>query len=84
MTDITLFIGILGMLLLLIAFVLNLFKKIMQDSATYSAFNAIGSGLLIWYAYALGSIPFLVLEITWTLFAVYKLISIFRKRHESG
>jgi threonine/homoserine/homoserine lactone efflux protein len=77
--DIALVVGAAGMSVLLLAFVLNLFKKIMQDSVIYNALNIVGSGLLIYYAYVLNSTPFLILEITWALFAVYKLIIIFKK-----
>lgn len=72
--DIVLVIGASGMSLLLIAFVLNLFKKIMQDSIVYNVFNIIGSALLVYYAYILNSIPFIILEAVWALFAFYKLI----------
>jgi len=72
--DIVLVIGASGMSLLLIAFVLNLFKKIMQDSIVYNVFNIIGSALLVYYAYILNSIPFIILEAVWALFAFYKLM----------
>jgi len=76
MVNIILIIGTTGMLFLLVAFVLNLLKKIMQDSALYNILNIIGGGFLTYYAYSLNSIPFLILEAIWTLFAVYKLITI--------
>ena len=77
--DIVLVIGASGMSLLLIAFVLNLFKKIMQDSIVYNVFNIIGSALLVYYAYILNSIPFIILEAVWALFAFYKLIITLKK-----
>jgi len=80
MIDFTVTIGIIGMIFLLTAFALNLFKKITQDSLIYNISNIIGAGLLAYYAYALNSIPFLILEIFWILFAVYKLI-FFNKRN---
>ena len=73
MIDFTTTIGIIGMIFLLTAFALNLFKKITQDSLIYNISNIIGAGLLAYYAYALYSIPFLILEIFWILFAIYKL-----------
>lgn len=79
MTNLTLIIGTLGMSLLLIAFVLNLLKKIMQNSVSYNILNIIGGGLLTYYAYVLNTIPFLVLESIWTIFAIYNLIIISRK-----
>lgn len=77
--DIVLVIGASGMSLLLIAFVLNLFKKIMQNSIVYNVFNIIGSALLVYYAYILNSIPFIILEAVWALFAFYKLIITLKK-----
>ncbi|MDY6777828.1 MAG: hypothetical protein SVU32_04120 [Candidatus Nanohaloarchaea archaeon] len=74
----TLVIGTSGMLLLLVAFVLNLLKKMTQDSVTYNVLNLVGGALLIYYAYALNSYPFLVLEAVWTGFAGYKLVSVLR------
>jgi len=74
MINLAIIVGVIGMIFLLVAFALNLFKKVTQDSFIYNIFNIIGAGLLAYYAYALNSIPFLILEIVWILFAVYKLI----------
>ncbi len=79
MINFTVTIGVIGMIFLLTAFALNLFKRVTQDSSLYYIFNIIGAGLLAYYAYALNSIPFLVLEIAWILFAIYKL-TFFNKR----
>ncbi|MCK4967836.1 MAG: hypothetical protein KAS12_02165 [Candidatus Aenigmarchaeota archaeon] len=81
--NLTLIIGTIGMLFLLIAFVLDLFNKFTQETIFYNVFNIIGSGLLIYYAYVLKSIPFLVLEIVWMSFATYKLITILQKKYKS-
>ena len=74
--------GIIGMLFLLSAFALNLFTKVTEDSVIYNIFNIIGAGFLAYYAYALNSIPFLILEAIWISFAVYKLI-FFQKRKKN-
>lgn len=74
MINLAVIVGVIGMIFLLTAFALNLFKKVTQDSFIYNIFNIIGAGLLAYYAYALNSIPFLILEAIWILFAVYKLI----------
>jgi len=65
--------------MLLVAFVLNLFKILSEESVAYSVLNITGGGLLTFYAYDLGSIPFLILEAIWTIFATYKLITICNK-----
>ena len=75
MINFAVIIGIIGMLFLLSAFALNLFKRVTQDSLIYNIFNIIGAGFLAYYAYALNSIPFLILEAIWILFAVYKLMT---------
>ena len=74
MINLAVIVGVIGMIFLLTAFALNLFKKVTQDSFIYNIFNIIGAGLLAYYAYALNSIPFLILEAIWILFTVYKLI----------
>lgn len=76
--EISLIIGTIGMFLILIAFILNLFKKIMQDSISYNLMNIIGAGMLTYYALALNSVPFIILQATWGLFALFKLIKILR------
>ncbi|MDY6770947.1 MAG: hypothetical protein SV186_03250 [Candidatus Nanohaloarchaea archaeon] len=79
MVDATLVIGTTGMLLLLVAFVLNLVERLAQDDTWYTALNFVGGGLLVYYAYALNSYPFLVLELVWTLSAGYKLLDGWRE-----
>ncbi len=74
MINFAVIVGAIGMIFLLTAFALNLFKKVTQDSLIYNIFNIIGAGLLAYYAYALNSIPFLILQAIWISFAVYKLI----------
>jgi len=80
MINFAVIIGVIGMIFLLTAFALNLFKKVTQDSLIYNLFNIIGAGLLAYYAYALNSVPFLILEAIWILFAVYKLIFLIKEK----
>ncbi len=65
--DTTTLIGVIGAGLLLIAFVLNEFKKLSTESLAYDALNLVGASFLVWYAILLQSIPFLVLEGIWAL-----------------
>lgn len=69
-----LLLGILGMALILIAFVLDEFRKFDSDSGQYNLLNLVGSGLLVYYAYTLWSIPFLILNGIWFAVAGYKLV----------
>ena len=69
--------GVLGMLLLLTGFVLNLLSKLEHDSALYIWLNILGGFILAVYALLINSLPFLILELIWSLFALSK---IFKKR----
>lgn len=71
-----LIIGIAGMIFILIAFLLNLFKMLLQDTSTYCLMNAVGGILLGYNAYVTNSVPFLVLEIVWTISSVFRLYRI--------
>jgi hypothetical protein len=77
---INLIIGIIGMILILMAFILDEFvDKFNQNTLQYNLTNILGSGLLTYYAYTLNSVPFIILNIAWFLAAGYKLIRIVRK-----
>jgi hypothetical protein len=74
---INLIIGIFGMLLILIAFILDEFvDKFNQNTVQYNLTNILGSGLLTYYAFTLNSIPFIILNVVWFLAAGYKLFKI--------
>jgi hypothetical protein len=73
-------IGIVGMLFILVAFILDEFvKKFNQNTVQYNILNIIGSGLLAYYAFASAVWPFLVLNVIWFLVAGYKLVKILTK-----
>lgn len=80
MFDLLLAIGLLGALILLAAFVLNLAGKISHESIPYISMNAFGCVLTAYYALATDSPPFLILEVAWGGFAFYKLLGKFVKR----
>jgi hypothetical protein len=64
-----------GVIILLIGFLLNLYKKINPDSKTYSLLNFVGAGLCGYSSYLIDFYPFVVLEGIWAFVA---LISLFR------
>ncbi len=68
--DTTTLIGVTGAVLLLIAFIGNEFKKLSVESWAYDLLNLIGAALLAWYAYLIGSWPFLLIEAVWALVAL--------------
>jgi len=75
--EINLLLGVAGMLFILAAFVMDEFYKTWsQDTLRYNIFNLLGSGVLIYYAFTLGSIPFLILNGVWFITAVIKLVKI--------
>ena len=76
--DVTLTFGLIGMLIILAAFVLNLLKILTQDEISYSVMNIIGSIFLAVYSYKLNAMPFLTLQFVWASFAAYKIITILR------
>lgn len=80
-SEMNLYFGIVGMVLLLTAFALNLLKIVKENSASYILLNIFGAGISTYYAVTLNAIPFIILEIIWCLFAVYKLIIEIKRKH---
>ncbi len=73
--DLTDWIGSVGVMLLLIAFVLILINKLSKDSITYLLMNFAGSALAAIASYLLQYIPFIILELAWmsaSLFGLWK------------
>jgi len=68
-------IGSIGVILLLLAFFLNLFKYISQDSQVYVLLNVLGAGLSCYASFLIRYTPFVVLEAVWCLVA---LLALFR------
>ena len=64
-----------GVIILLIAFLLNLYKKLPADSKTYSLMNFIGAGICCYASYMISFYPFVILESIWAFVA---LISLFK------
>jgi len=75
-----LLVGIIGMVLLLTGFALNIFKIKRENTFTYIVLNILGGGLSIFYAVALDAVPFIILETIWTIFAIYKLFAVYLER----
>lgn len=74
--DISVIFGIVGLLIILVAFALNLFHFLSPKSKVYNWMNILGSVLLGIYALYLRSIPFFVLQIIWALLSLIKLFHI--------
>jgi hypothetical protein len=72
-------VGSIGVFILLLAFVLNLIKKISGESLVYISMNIIGAGLACYASYLINYIPFIILEGVWTVTSVIALITLLRK-----
>lgn len=67
-------IGSVGVTILLLAFVLNLLKKLNADSIPYLSLNIIGAGLAGISSYMIDFWPFVVLECVWAIASLIPLI----------
>ena len=67
--------GVIGMSVVLIAYLLNLFNKVTVESERYLMLNFLGCVLLFAYAFQIDSTPFMVVNAVWGLSAVFKLIT---------
>jgi hypothetical protein len=66
--------GSAGVALLLGAFALNLSGVLARSSRPYAALNALGAGLACWASWAIGFLPFVVLEGVWCGVALVALL----------
>ena len=78
MVEFSVIVGSTGVLLLLLAFFLNLFKILMQDTKTYAIMNIVGAGLSCYASILIDYMPFVILEGTWALVAFIGLIKLFK------
>ena len=72
-------IGSIGVSILLVAFLLNLLKKIAQDSVSYVSMNLIGALLAGLASWMINYTPFIILEAVWVLVSLVTLVSIMRR-----
>jgi len=67
-------IGSLGVALLLIAFFMNLFRFVKEDSIVYMVLNISGAALSGYASFLIHYMPFVLLESIWCLVALIALI----------
>lgn len=65
-----------GVIILLIAFLLNLFKKMDADSKVYALMNFAGAGLCGYSSYLISFYPFVILEGIWAFVALLSLLKV--------
>jgi len=65
-----------GVIILLIAFLLNLYKKLQSESKTYSLLNLIGAGICCFASWMVSFYPFVILEGVWAFVALVSLFKV--------
>ena len=73
MADHATILGSAGVALLLLAFFLNLLRRLRADGFVYLALNLFGAGLACYSSYLIDFMPFVVLEGTWAIVAAVAL-----------
>jgi hypothetical protein len=72
----------LGVIILLVAFLLNLYKKISANSRLYCSLNFIGAALCGFSSYLISFYPFVILESIWAGFALVSFFNVPRGTSE--
>jgi hypothetical protein len=72
--DLFFFIGVVGILLILLAFLIENIGKSGKNKIYYNILNCIGSFFLLLYAYANNTILFIFLNAVWVLIAIYFIV----------
>jgi hypothetical protein len=65
-----------GVIILLIAFLLNLYKRLPAESKTYAWLNFIGAGTCCYASYMISFYPFVILEGIWGFVALVSLFKV--------
>lgn len=65
-----------GVIILLVAFLLNLYKKLPAQSVSYKVMNMVGAGICGLSSYLIKFYPFVVLEGVWAFVALLSLFNI--------
>ena len=78
--DYSVIVGSIGVALLLLAFTLNRWKILLQDTKTYNLINIVGAGLACTASILIGFIPFVALEGFWGIAATIGLIQLLKRK----
>jgi hypothetical protein len=63
-----------GVIILLVAFLLNLYKRLPVTSWIYGTLNFVGAAICCFASYLVSFYPFVVLEGTWAIFGLLALL----------
>lgn len=77
--DFVTLVGVAGATIVLIAFILGQLNKLPHTDVRYDVLNAVGSALLLWYAYLLSSYPFMILNSVWLLVSLKDVFAWWRR-----
>lgn len=72
-----------GVIILLIAFLLNLYKRLAPESKTYCLLNFIGAAMCCLSSYMISFYPFVILETVWATFALVSFFKVPRGTSEN-
>jgi hypothetical protein len=67
-----------GVIILLIAFLLNLNKRLSANSKAYTFMNFVGAGLCCYASWTVRFYPFIILEGVWAFVALVSLFKVSR------
>jgi uncharacterized membrane protein len=65
-----------GVIILLVAFLLNLYKRLSAQSKAYSLLNFIGAGICCFASFMIKFYPFVTLEGIWAFVALVSLFKV--------
>jgi len=65
-----------GVIILLVAFLLNLYKKIAPESRAYTLLNFVGAATCGFASYMISFYPFVFLEGIWAAFALFSFFKV--------
>lgn len=75
----TTLISTIGVSLILVAFLLNIFKLVSTDHKGYLLLNIVGGAFACYGSVLLDSLPFIILEGTWSMVAIIGLLRSYKK-----
>ena len=75
----TTFISTIGVSLILVAFLLSVFKLLSTDNKWYFLLNIVGGAFACYGSVLLDSLPFIILEGTWSTVAIIGLLKSYKK-----
>jgi len=73
-----------GVIVLLVAFLLNLYKKLPATSKIYGLLNFAGAGICCFASYLIQFYPFILLEGVWAFVALLSLFNVPRGTSETN